>query len=180
MISTAIGRRYAKAIFELGNDSGNVDKIVTDFHALAAAWSASAEFRDAIANPLVAYEAKKAIVRELAEKLGLSPLSRNAALFLADRRRLEALPVIDACLQEFAFAKKGLVRAEVLTAGPLSEDYQAKLRAQLERVTGKKVTLDIKIDKSLLAGVVARIGDTVFDGSLRTRLQAIKGSLLPN
>jgi len=178
VISTAIGRRYAKAIFELGQESGATDKIVADFHALAAAWSASDEFRDAIANPLVAYEAKKAIVRDIGDKLGISPLSKNAALFLTDRRRLDALPVIDACMQELAYAKKGLVRAEVLTAGPLSEDYQSKLRAELERVTGKKVTLDVKEDKSLLAGVVARIGDTVFDGSLRTRLQSLKGALL--
>jgi F-type H+-transporting ATPase subunit delta len=76
--------------------------------------------------------------------------------------------------------KKGLLRAEVVAAAPLSEAYYARLQQQLEKLTGKKVVLDRREDPSLLAGVVTRIGDTVYDGSLRTRLQEIKHALTPS
>jgi len=75
--------------------------------------------------------------------------------------------------------KKGLLRAEVVTAAPLSEAYYARLQQQLEKMTGRKVVIDRREDASILAGVVTRIGDTVYDGSLQTRLNELKHALLP-
>ena len=76
--------------------------------------------------------------------------------------------------------KRGIVRAEVLTAMALPEEYFTQLQQQLERVTGRKVALDRKIDPSLIGGVVARVGDTVYDGSLIARLRQLKETMLPN
>jgi F-type H+-transporting ATPase subunit delta len=77
-------------------------------------------------------------------------------------------------------AKQGVLRAEVTTAVRLSEGYYAKLQAQLEKMTGQRVALDRREDPAILAGVIARIGDRVYDGSLRARLTELGHSLLPN
>jgi len=75
--------------------------------------------------------------------------------------------------------RRGIVRAEVLTAMPLPEDYFGKLQRELERITGRRIALDRKLDPSLICGVVVRVGDTVYDGSLIARLRQMKDSLLP-
>jgi F-type H+-transporting ATPase subunit delta len=180
MISGAVASRYARAIFELGTETGAADQIVDEISRAARAYEDSADLRNALENPLVAADAKKAILSEIAEKLALSTTARNAILLLADRRRLRALPAIAQRLREMSDLKKGVLRAEVVSATPLGEPYLERLRAQLERMTGKKIVLDKREDPSLIAGVIARIGDTVYDGSLRARLNQLKTALLPN
>lgn len=178
MIPGAVSRRYATAILEIGTETGTLDALVSEISRVAEAYNSSEELKSALENPLVPYEAKKAILNDLADRLGLSATAKNTLSFLGDRRRMRALPSIAQRLRELADQKKGLLRAEVVSAAPLSEDYYTKLRAQLERMTGKQVAIDKREDPSLLAGVVTRIGDTVLDGSLKTRLQQMKSQLL--
>jgi len=178
MIPGAVSRRYATAILEIGNETGTLDALVGEISRAAEAYASSDELKGALENPLVPYEAKKAILVELSDRLGLSPVAKNTILFLGDRRRMRALPAIALRVRELADQKKGLLRAEVISAGPLSEDYYAKLRTELERMTGKQVAIDKREDPSLLAGVVTRIGDTVIDGSLKSRVVQLKSQLL--
>jgi F-type H+-transporting ATPase subunit delta len=98
---------------------------------------------------------------------------------LVDRRRARALPYLAQTLRELADARKGLLRAEVTTAAPLSDTYYARLEAQLEKMTGKRVVVERRTDPTLIAGVVTRIGDRILDGSLRTRLQSLRDALMP-
>jgi len=116
---------------------------------------------------------------ELADQIGATPTTRNALLLLVDRRRVRALPHLARSLSELADARKGLVRAEVTTATPLSEAYYGRLQAELERLTGRRVLVDRKTDSALVGGVVTRIGDRVFDGSLRARLESLRDRLVP-
>jgi F-type H+-transporting ATPase subunit delta len=179
MIPGVVARRYAQALLELGSETGQLDALVEEITAAAAAYEASAELRDALENPLFPYAVKKNILTEVAQALSLGPLTRNALFLLNDRRRLRALPPIARLLREMNDKKGGLLRAEVVTAAPLSEAYYARLQQQLEKMTGKKVVLDRREDPAILAGVVTRIGDTLYDGSLRSRLHEIKHALLP-
>jgi F-type H+-transporting ATPase subunit delta len=174
-----VARRYARAVLEIGVELGQLDGIVEEVAAFAAAWEASTEFRNAIENPLVAHAAKKAVVNELAERLGASATTRHTVLLLVDRRRARALPYLAKTLRELADARKGLLRAEVTTAAPLSDTYYARLEAQLEKMTGKRVVVERRTDPTLIAGVVTRIGDRILDGSLRTRLQSLRDALMP-
>jgi F-type H+-transporting ATPase subunit delta len=174
-----VARRYAQALLELGLEGGTLDRLVDEMTTIAQAWETSPELRNALENPLVAHAMKKAVMNELVEQIGASPTTRQALLLLVDRRRTKTLPYIAQFLRELADARKGVVRAEVTTAAPLSEAYYARLQAQLEKMTGKKVVVDRKTDPLLIAGVVTRIGDRILDGSLRTRLQSIKDSLMP-
>lgn len=180
MIPGVIATRYAKALLELGKESGDLDRLCDDVARLSAAYESSAELRDAVESPLVGPDAKRAIVQEIAEKLETTLTAKNAVSFLCDRRRMRALPGIAKALRELADAHEGVLRAEVATARPLDAAYLAKLQAQLERVTGRKVVLETREDRTLLAGVVARVGDRVFDGSLQSRLRQLRETLLPN
>jgi F-type H+-transporting ATPase subunit delta len=179
MSVSIVARRYARAVMDLGIELGQLDAIVDEMEAFAAAWEASPDLRNAIENPLVAHAAKKSVVEELATRLGVGKVTRHTLLLLVDRRRAKALPYVARALREFADARKGLVRAEVTTAAPLSEIYYSRLQAQLEAMTGKKVVVDRRTDPTLIAGVVTRIGDRILDGSLRTRLQSLREALMP-
>ncbi len=174
-----VARRYAQALLELGAEQGQLDKLVEDMITIAEAWLESAELRNAIENPLVPHDVKRSVMGELADQIGASPTTRNALLLIVDRRRARTLPYLAQALLELADARKGLLRAEVTTVTPLSEAYYGRLQAQLEKMTGRRVVVDRRTDPALIGGVVTRIGDRVFDGSLRTRLQSLHDALLP-
>ncbi len=180
MSVSIVARRYATALLELGVETGLLDSIASEMDDVAAAYAASAELRAALENPLVALDAKRAVIRDIAAQLGVGETTRHTLLLLVDRRRVKTLPQIARFLREMTDAKKGVLRAEVTTAAPLGDAYYERLRAQLERMTGKKVVVDKKHDPSLIAGVVTRIGDRIIDGSLRSRLQSMKDALLPS
>ncbi|MDB4937885.1 MAG: synthase delta chain [Labilithrix sp.] len=180
MIPGVIAKRYATALLEIGGDSGQLDALVDEVARAADAYDASAELRNAFENPLVPAAAKKAILGDIAERLDLGTTSRSFLGLLVDRRRIRALPAIATRLREMADLRRGITRAEVLTALPLSEEYFEKLQRELERITGRKVALDRKLDPSLICGVLVRIGDTVYDGSLVARLRQLKETMLPN
>jgi F-type H+-transporting ATPase subunit delta len=179
MSVSIVARRYARAVMDLGVELGQLDAIVEEINGFASAWETSPDLRNAIENPLVSHEAKKKVIEELAARLGVGAVTRNTLFLLVDRRRAKALPYVAQALREFADARKGLLRAEVTTASPLSETYYSRLQAQLEAMTGKKVVVDRRTDPDLIAGVVTRIGDRILDGSLRTRLQTLRDALMP-
>jgi F-type H+-transporting ATPase subunit delta len=180
MIAGAVARRYARALLELGSEVEQLDALVEEIGAAAESYEASPELQSALENPLFPYQVKKNILADLAQTIGLGQNARNALFLLNDRRRMPFLPGIAQLLREMNDKKKGLLRAEVVTAAPLSEAYYARLQQQLEKMTGRKVALDKREDPSLIAGVITRIGDTVYDGSLRARLQEIKHALTPS
>lgn len=177
---SAVATRYARALFELAQETGQKDSLVAELERAAAAYTASAELQGALENPLVAHAAKRGILTDVADRLALSPTAKNALLLLSDRRRLRALPAIARRLRDLGDLAKGIAHAEVVSAAPLSEGFYMRLQAQLEKSSGKKLVLDRKTDPSLIAGVVVRMGDTVVDGSLRARLDALKTALTPN
>lgn len=180
MSAAHVARRYARALLELGEAEGNLDALVSDARKISAVYEQSGDLRTAVASPLVSLPAKRAILRDLCEKLGVGTTARSALLLLADRRRFQLLPEIVAMLREMNDAKKGLVRAEVTSAVTLSDGFYQKLQATLEQLSKKRVVLDKKQDPALIGGVVLRIGDLVLDGSLRTSLDGLKQALLPN
>jgi F-type H+-transporting ATPase subunit delta len=180
VIGANVARRYAKALLEIGVETKTLPSLVDEVAAVAEAYAGSVELQRALDNPLVAYQAKKAILADVADRAGVGIVTKHTLFLLGDRRRLHALPAIAQLLREMSDAKQGILRAEVTTAVRLSDAYYEKLKDKLEKMTGQRVAIDKHEDPSILAGVIARIGDRVYDGSLRTRLTELGNSLLPN
>ena len=180
MIPGVIAKRYATALLDIGSEGGQLDGLVDEVARAAAAYESSGELRNAFDNPLIPLGAKKAILSDLAAGLRLSATATSFLGLLVDRRRIKALPPIAARLREMADLRRGITRAEVLTAMPLPEEYFEKLQRELERITGQKVALDRKLDPSLICGVLIRVGDTIYDGSLIARLKQLKETMQPN
>lgn len=170
MSSPVVARRYAKALLELGRESGELDTLVRESAAVAELYAASAELRGLFVTPLVSEADQAAVVRELCAKSGFSKSTTNAWLLLVERRRADLMPEISVALRAFADAERGTVRADVRTAAPLSEAYRGRLAAALQKRVGRAVSLHVVVDETLLAGLVVQVGDTVLDGTLTARL----------
>lgn len=176
-MSASLARRYARAILELATEANAVDETGKQLSDFAELWAGSDELRAVFLNPEVAPDARKAVLSELTQRAGLSPLVRNSILYIADKGRISALPLIARSYGDLAEGTSGIVRAEVTSAAPLSDAYYVQLQKTLEQVTGHKVSLEKKTDPSLIAGVVTRVGDKVYDGSIKSRLQELQNSL---
>jgi F-type H+-transporting ATPase subunit delta len=174
----AIGRRWARAIFEIGKESNAVAKLTADIGAFAETYAGNQELAEVLVNPLVPEAEREAVIVEIAQRMGLGEAATSTLRLLSRKRRLAALPDIARQLARLADEDQNVVRAEVTSAGPLTDDYLGKLRAELEKATGKKVVITHRQDRSLLGGVVTKIGDQVIDGSVRARLRTFRESLL--
>ncbi|MGB5810404.1 MAG: ATP synthase F1 subunit delta [Polyangiales bacterium] len=177
---SAVGRRYAKALLELAREQNQTDQVLRDVGALSAAWRESADLRGVIKNPVVPKPALRAAMAAILDKLGSSQLVRNTVLLLADRGRLPFLADVLDAFEALAEAETGRVRAEVTSAKPLPEAYYTRLQETLQRATGQQIVLVKKEDPSLIGGVVTRIGDRVFDGSISNGLNELRETLLAN
>lgn len=177
---SVVGRRYAKALLELAREQNVTDQVMRDVGALSDAWKESAELRELIRNPVVPRPALAAAVNAIMDRLGSSTLVRNTVGLLSDRGRLPVLEDVLSAFDELAEAETGRVRAEVVSAKPLPDAYYTRLQEKLQRATGQQIVLVKKEDPSLIGGVVTRIGDRVFDGSISNRLSELRESLLAN
>lgn len=178
MSALALGRRYAGALLELAMENNALDAVRKDVAALRSAWEGSEELRQFVRNPSLPRALAKQTAVALLDRIGAHTLTRNTVAFLADRGRLAQLPDVLDALDLLAEARSGQVRAEVTVAVPMPDTYYDELRRKLEAITKTRVVLDKKEDPSLIGGVVARVGDLVFDGSLKNRLDELKETLL--
>ncbi|WP_437485097.1 ATP synthase F1 subunit delta [Sorangium sp. So ce1014] len=174
----AVARRYGRAIFEIGKETGTLAALARELGDASATYAASEELRLVLDNPLIPEAQREEVLREVGARAGLADVTKNTLLLLARRRRLAALPEIARQLALLVDREQNLGRAVVTSAGPLSDGYLDRLRAELERATGRKISIIHKQDPSLIAGVVTQIDDQVIDGSLRTRLSTFRDNLL--
>ena len=178
MTTSVIGRRYGRALLELATEAGQESEVRKGLEDLLTSWNESAQLRGIFENPGVGAEQRRALLDAVGEKMGLPGLVTNTLKLLADRRRLRHVPeLVDAYL-ELADADAGGLRAEVTTAGDMPESYFTELQKTLSDNLGREVTLVKKQDPALIAGVVTKVGDMVFDGSLRSQLRELEDAML--
>jgi F-type H+-transporting ATPase subunit delta len=176
--SSIIGRRYGTALFELAEAQKLTSRVEKELADFAATWVESRDLREAFENPKVPQAARRELLVKVLDRMGASPLLKNTLCLLADRRRMRHLPEVAAAFEQLVEARTGRVRAEVTSASALPDAYYEQLQKALGEVTGKQVILVKKQDPTLIAGIVTRVGDKVFDGSLRNRLNELKEELL--
>lgn len=170
--------RYARALLDVAVLQSDPGKVEGDVTALADAMRDNAELHFALTNPRVPVRERTALVRTLAERAHTEAPVARLLVLLAERGRLELLPAIAEAYGERLLTYRKIVRAQVTTATPLSEERTNALRDSLSRVTGRDVQLDVAVDPTLIGGLVARIGSTVYDGSIRTQLQKVRRQLV--
>jgi F-type H+-transporting ATPase subunit delta len=178
---SAVAARYANALADavLASASGaDARASLTQLRAFNEMAKSSAELRNVLLSPAVSNTRKRAVISRFAPVFPLSPIVRNFLFVLIDRRRTDLLEDIIQAFEAVLDARMGIVRAEVRSAAPLNEQQQGALQHELSRVSSKQVRCDFVIDPSLIGGVVARIGSTVYDGSVRTQLESLRERLI--
>jgi F-type H+-transporting ATPase subunit delta len=175
--SLIVAKRYAKALLELGKEEGQMEQYGQELAEMVATFDASPELEKVLANPAIERDARKRVLEAVLEKMGLSPMVNNFFRLLMDRGRINQTRNILMVYERLLDEAKGITRAQVTTAAPLSDDDVAKLAEALKQVAGREVQIEVKEDPSLIGGVVARIGDLVLDGSVKTQLESLKESL---
>jgi F-type H+-transporting ATPase subunit delta len=177
MITGSLGRRYARAILDLATEGKSLDKVGADLRGLAGAMKTSPELVSVLTNPAIRRADRKKVIDSLVGKLGATALTKTVVALLLDRERLASLPSISRELDAMIEARAGRVSAEVTSAQPLSKAQLESITAALEKISGKKIDLVKREDPALLGGVVAKLGDTVYDGSLRSQLRTLRDDL---
>jgi F-type H+-transporting ATPase subunit delta len=170
--------RYARALFDVARQEADVVKVQHDLSAVVAAIAENPELARVLASRGVSEAARRQIIVAVAEKIGAAaPLAKLLGL-LADRGRLELLPDVEAVYTERLLDYQNVLQADVTTAVPLGPEATEALAASLASATGKQITMRVSVDPSLLGGVVARVGSTVYDGSVRTQLKKMRDQLV--
>lgn len=173
----SIARRYAKALMEIGVADGSFERLGREVGDLARAIKASPELVSTMTNPAFDRADREKVLRAVLQRLGASQTVVNATRLLLDRERIANLPDISRELDAMIDEKAGRVAAQVTSAAPLDDGQKQRLTVALERMSGKKVEMQVAHDPALLGGVVAQVGDTIYDGSLRTQLEKMKQTL---
>jgi F-type H+-transporting ATPase subunit delta len=179
MSSRAVASRYARALFDVVvAENGSPEQVERELGAIADLIAGHAELRGVLTNPAIPVSGKRGVVQSLVSRTSMSPVLAKLLLMLADRDRVGTLPDLVEVYRERVMDHQQVVRAEVTTAMPLAPDRAAQLQGRLAEVTGRRVMMTTKVDSALIGGVVARIGSTVYDGSVATQLETIRQKLL--
>ncbi len=177
MTSLIVAKRYARALLEIGREDGKYEEYGRELKEFASLLGQAPELESVLVNPAFAFDGRKNLLGALLAKTGLSPMVNNFFRLLMDRGRIGAARDINTVYEHLLDEVKGVTRAEVYSAAPLRDADVEKLTAILKKVAGRDVSLKVNEDPSLIGGVVARIGDLVLDGSVKTQLAGLKVSL---
>ena len=138
----------------------------------------SSQLRNVLLSPAVSNTKKRNVIGRFADSLPLARLIRNFLFIMVDRRRIDLLDDMADAYETALDERLGILRADVKSASPLSDRQQSDLQQELSRLSGKRVRCDFSIDPALIGGVIARIGSTVYDGSVRSQLEAMRERLV--
>jgi F-type H+-transporting ATPase subunit delta len=177
MVTGSLARRYARAVLQIGTANGNLDKIGGDLRSLAKAMRESAELVTALTNPAIRRADRRRVIDGLLQAIGAELHSKNLVYLLLDGERLSSVEAISREVDAMIEARSGRMSAELTSARPLDAGQLSQIITALERLSGKKVAVTKREDPDLLGGVVAKLGDTVYDGSLRTQLRTLRDEL---
>jgi len=175
MISTISARRYAQAIFEIAQAKNNLDEWKKELRRIAELMH-DRQIADLIDNPKVPFNLKAELINQKLVKT--NDLVLNLCYLLISKGKLKNIEQISDEYDKVVDNFRGIKHATVTTAVPVNDAEKQKIAGQLEKITGKKVTIKLQVDSSILGGMVARIEDTLIDGSVRNKLDLLRKDLV--
>jgi F-type H+-transporting ATPase subunit delta len=167
---------YAAALFEVARAEGTLDDVEDELFRFARSYESSDELRNSLTDELIPAARRQAIVEDLLGDKATPTTVQLISMVVGSGRGRDLPAIVDRLVERAAQAKR-LAVAEVRSAVPLTEDQQDRLKAAIANATGKDVTLKVVVDPSVIGGLVATVGDTVIDGTVRTRLDQLKSRL---
>jgi F-type H+-transporting ATPase subunit delta len=173
----SVSRQYATALADIAMAQGAADAVTQQLIGFGALYAESAELRNFLSSPAVSREAKHRVIEKLLARVGGSKIVRNFLFVVVDHQRAHLLPEVIAAFEEEIRQRQGIAEAQVSSAVELSKAQKAEMESTLQRLTGKRVEAKFSLEPSLLGGAVVRLGDTVYDGSLRSRLNNLRARL---
>lgn len=173
-VASEIAERYASAVYELADEARVLDETAADLKSIKGMLSESADLQTLIRSPLIDAAVKASAMGAILEQGGASDLTQRFVAVIARNNRLAVLPsTIDAFLAELA-NRRGEITAEVTSAQPLKQTQLDAVTNALRSALGGKVTVDAKLDPSLIGGLVVRVGSRMIDASLKSKLQRLQ------
>ena len=176
MRDTRIAKPYAQALYDAAAEQDALDRIVGDANQIINLAQESEDFEEFLTNPILSPQFKSEMFQQLLSE-SVHPLTLNFLLLLASKQRERFLVAIVQAFLELVDLKAGRILAQVTSSVPLSDPQQASLVQQLSDYSGAEVRLDLSEDSEIKGGIVVRLGDTVFDGSVTTQLQRLRSLL---
>lgn len=178
MISTSITRRYAEALISIGVEENSCERIESELTKINNVLDENIELKKVLSSPVYPIKNRKEILKEIIKQLDISKNSENFLNLLIDKKRIELLPQILKRYREILDQIVNIVRAKVIVARKMPQELVVKLKESLERYSGKEVLLEIQENPAIIGGVITKLGNTVFDGSIRTQLEKMKKSIV--
>jgi F-type H+-transporting ATPase subunit delta len=177
MSMRASAARYARALLDVANKESDPERAEQELAAFVDLVRTNPDLQRTLANPVVSAADKRAVVQQILERLTPRTPVGKLVLLLASRGRLALLPDLLDVYRERLMEYRNVLSAEVTTAAPLSPERAEQLQQRLANATGRTITMTTKVDASIIGGVVTRIGSTVYDGSVATRLAKVRDRL---
>jgi F-type H+-transporting ATPase subunit delta len=175
MARVTSGKRYAQAAFKLALERGELDSWQASLRKIADITTGE-KLMALLENPKLPFDAKKALLEELLGKI--NPLALNLAYLLVHKDRLGIAGDISQQYDRLLDTDRGIQHVELTTALPLDDEARERISNQFGKITGRKVIIDAQVNPSIVGGIKARIGDTLIDGSVKSKLGALRKSLV--
>ena len=174
---SGVSGRYATALFELARDEKSIDAVKADLERFDAMLLDSADLKRLVRSPVFSSDVQSKALSAVLDKAGISGISANFLKVLTANRRLFAVDQVIRAFRALVAKFKGEATADITVAEKLSDKNLDALKAALKSVTGKDVSLDVKVDPSIIGGLVVKLGSRMVDSSLRTKLNSIKHAM---
>ncbi|HEY2548064.1 MAG TPA: ATP synthase F1 subunit delta [Candidatus Acidoferrum sp.] len=169
--------QYANALADVALAQGAADAARKQLGDFDAVFVESSELRNFLTSPAVPREAKHGVIEKIAARVGASKIIRNFLFVIADHQRTHILPEIVAAFEDVIRERRGVAEAEISSAVELSAMQKKKFARTLEQLTGKKIQAKYSLEPGLVGGAVVRVGDTIYDGSVRNSLNEMRAHL---
>ena len=177
MVGTRVTLRYARALFELAEERKLLSKVEQDLTELLKVYETSPDFRAILESPVIQSSKKKDIFTELF-KDKLNPLTFRFLILLVTKNRENFLQIIITRFMDLLDEAKGIIRGQLFTAYPFSDQQLTTLKKRLDKITEKNVVIEQKVEPELLGGFVIRMNDTVVDTSLKNNLAKLRARMI--